>query len=64
VRLGQADHINELHQVFDLAMSDEISAWDLNADSQWIRTTSGPSGQLADYQDMLMQRTLEKKKLR
>ena len=64
VRLSQADHINELHEVFDLAMSDEISAWDLNKDSQWIRTTSGPSGQLADYQDMLMQRTLEKKKLR
>ncbi|MDR9363088.1 MAG: RNA degradosome polyphosphate kinase [Microbacteriaceae bacterium] len=64
VRLSQADHINELHEVFDLAMSDEISAWDLNKESQWIRTTSGPSGQLADYQDMLMQRTLEKKKLR
>jgi polyphosphate kinase len=56
--------MNELHEVFDLAMSDEISAWDLNSDSQWIRTTSGPSGHLADYQDMLMQRTLEKKKLR
>ena len=64
VRLSQADHINELHQVMDLAMSDEISAWDLNSDSQWIRTTSGPGGELADYQDMLMQRTLEKKKLR
>ena len=64
VRLSQADHINELHQVMDLAMGDEISAWDLNSDSQWIRTTSGPGGELADYQDMLMQRTLEKKKLR
>ena len=64
VRLSQADHINELHQVMDLAMSDEISAWDLNSVSQWIRTTSGPGGELADYQDMLMQRTLEKKKLR
>ena len=64
VRLSQADHINELHQVMDLAMSDEISAWDLNSDSQWVRTTSGSGGELADYQDMLMQRTLEKKKLR
>jgi polyphosphate kinase len=64
VRLGQADHINDLHQLMDLAMSDEISAWDLNSESQWIRTTDGPGGELADYQDMLMQRTLEKKKLR
>ena len=64
VRLGQADHISDLHQLMDLAMSDEISAWDLNSESQWIRTTDGPGGELADYQDMLMQRTLEKKKLR
>jgi len=64
VRLGQADHINELHEVMDLAMSDEVAAWDLNSDSEWIRTTNGPDGQLADYQDRLMQRTLEKKKLR
>ncbi len=64
VRLTQADHITELHELFDLAMSDEISAWDLQSDNRWLRKTGTKAETLLDYQDMLMQRTLEKKKLR
>ena len=64
VRLTQADHITELHELFDLAMSDEISAWDLQSDNSWLRKTRTKAETLLDYQDMLMQITLEKKKLR
>ncbi len=64
VRLTQADHIKELHEMLDLAMSDEVSAWDLQSDNSWLRKTGTKAETLLDYQDMLMQITLEKKKLR
>jgi len=64
VRLTQADHIKDLHELFDLAMSEEVSAWDLQSDNSWLRKTAEDKDTLLDYQDMLMQITLEKKKLR
>lgn len=64
VRLSQADHIKELHDMFDLGMSDEIASWSLDSHGTWSRTTRSADGQLLpDYQNTLMSKTLARKKL-
>ena len=64
VRLSQADHIKELHDMFDLGMSDEIASWSLDSNGTWNRTTRSADGQLLpDYQNTLMSKTLARKKL-
>jgi polyphosphate kinase len=55
VRLCQPDHLDEIDQLFELAFSDETSAWTLEADDSWHRITEDAQGErLRDMQDVVM----------
>jgi len=63
VRLEQKDHIKQLAELFEMAVSGDYSLWSLNNQGIWTRTTHDSEGQkLKDLQDELMSRTLEKKR--
>ncbi|MFM1795804.1 MAG: hypothetical protein RLZZ340_481 [Actinomycetota bacterium] len=55
VRLVQPDHIREINDLFDLAMSNESASWGLKSDGVWTRHQFGEHGtRLVDVQDQLM----------
>lgn len=55
VRLIDPEHLERTRTMFDLAMSEEISGWDLNADGMWERKQLDSSGApLGDFQDAVM----------
>jgi polyphosphate kinase len=55
VRLSQPDHIREMKNLFDLAMSDEASTWHLGSDGAWTRHQYAADGKpLVDVQDKTM----------
>ena len=57
VELTEPGHITEIDDIFTLAMSDETSAWALEADGTWTRHSRSDSGKpLEDLQTGLMQR--------
>ena len=65
VKITQTDQLKELHELFELAMSDEVSVWELGQSGAWSRETLSPSGEkLIDMQDEMMARTLQKKRSR
>ena len=56
VRLTSADHLREIEEIFELAMSPETSAWDLDATGEWTRRNNAEDGSpLPDMQNVLMQ---------
>ena len=56
VQLKQEDHLEQIHELFELAFSPETAAWTLEADNSWQRHSIGNDGkQLNDMQDVLMQ---------
>jgi len=58
VRLTAAEHIADIDALFDLAMADGTSAWDLRENGHWERSATGSWGQpLLDLQDELMRRS-------
>ena len=65
VKITQTDQLKELHELFDLGMSDDVSVWELDSSGVWSRETLSPTGEkLLDMQDELMARTLKKKRSR
>ena len=55
VRLVQPDHIREINELFDLAMSDQSASWSLQSSGEWTRRQFGENGvRLTDVQDHLM----------
>ncbi len=51
VRLVRPEHIEELDELFDTAMSEQISAWWLTSDGTWVRHDRDGKGRpLADLQ--------------
>ena len=55
VRLVQPDHIREINELFDLAMSDQSASWSLQSTGEWTRRQFGENGvRLTDVQDHLM----------
>jgi polyphosphate kinase len=57
VRLRRAEHIVELEDLFDLAMSDETSSWWLGEDGTWSRHARDEHGEpLRDLQVELARR--------
>jgi polyphosphate kinase len=55
VRLVQPDHIREINDMFDLAMSPESSSWSLAPSGKWTRHQYGENGlRLVDVQDQIM----------
>lgn len=54
VRLTDPDHVRELEELFDLAMSEETSSWWLDADGTWTRHSTAEDGSpLKDMQRVL-----------
>ncbi|MCU1527536.1 MAG: degradosome polyphosphate kinase, partial [Frondihabitans sp.] len=63
VRLVQADHLAELDELFDLAMSPETSSWFLDPDGSWIRHSRSEDGEpLRDMQDGLMRQISKRRR--
>jgi polyphosphate kinase len=55
LRLTRPEHLDELQELFDLAMSDETSAWWLGSDGEWRRHDRDDAGEpLVDLQNELM----------
>jgi polyphosphate kinase len=55
VRLTSPEHLRELDELMDLAMSDETSSWWLDGYGRWTRHESAADGtRLQDLQDVLM----------
>jgi len=56
VRLSQPEHIQRLTDMFDLALSDQVSAWTLESDGSWTRKQFDEDGNaLVDFQNSIMQ---------
>jgi polyphosphate kinase len=61
VRLIEPEHIERVETMFLLAMSDDMSVWNLVADGSWIRSKVDESGApLRDFQDAVMQTITER----
>jgi polyphosphate kinase len=56
VRLSEPSHVNSVREMFELAMSDEVCSWSLDATGNWIRRQFDAQGNhLKDFQDTIMQ---------
>jgi polyphosphate kinase len=65
VKITQSDQIRQLYEILDLGMSETVAVWELKANGAWSRETHNVLGEkLRDMQDVLMQRTLERKRSR
>ena len=65
VKLVQTDHIKDLKDILDLAMSEKVATWTLDKAGKWQRRSVDDQGNpLPDIQDELMQLTLDKKRIR
>lgn len=63
VRLNDPEHIRELDELLDLAMSDETSSWHLNPDGTWTRHSRSDDGTpLDDMQNVLMRQISQRKR--
>ncbi len=63
VRVTSAAHISQLHHVFDLAFSDDTSAWRLDGEGTWSRHNLGESGApLQDMQNVIMSEISQRKR--
>ncbi len=55
VRLVQPDHIRDINELFDLAMSDQVASWHLDSEGKWSRHQFAEGGvRLTDVQDQIM----------
>ncbi|HLP23126.1 MAG TPA: RNA degradosome polyphosphate kinase [Microbacteriaceae bacterium] len=56
VQLTEPDHLAEIDELFELAMSPESSGWELGPDGEWSRRTVSADGvALQDVQTVLME---------
>jgi polyphosphate kinase len=64
VRITEPEHIDELHHMIDLAMSESTASWWLEPDGQWVRHSRSESGQpLDDMQNVLMKEISARKRV-
>jgi polyphosphate kinase len=55
VRLSEPDHVRSITEMFELAMSEQVSAWVLEQNGNWRRTQFDSEGNaLRDFQDAMM----------
>lgn len=65
VRIVQPDQIQQLRRIIDIGMSAEVDSWSLNSQGVWQRKTlSEFQTKHLDYQDQMMNLTLENKRSR
>jgi polyphosphate kinase len=63
VRLTSAEHIRQIHSLFDLAMSDDTSAWKLAHDGSWSRHHLAQDGTpLRDMQNVMSRRISQRRR--
>ncbi|MCU1411872.1 MAG: degradosome polyphosphate kinase [Rhodoglobus sp.] len=63
VRLTDPAHLQELDDLFDLALSPETSSWHLEADGTWTRHSRAEDGTpLDDLQNVLMRQISQRKR--
>lgn len=64
-RITQEDQIEQLREMIALGMSETVDSWELESTGDWYRrVTSEPGTKLVNYQDQIMNMTLEKKQAR
>ncbi|MFS2241995.1 RNA degradosome polyphosphate kinase [Microbacterium sp. OR16] len=54
VRLRDPAHLQELHDLFDLAMDPQTNSWHLGAGGEWKRVAEADGKPLVDLQDLTM----------
>lgn len=63
VRLTQEDHLEQVRELFDLAMSDDTSSWWLDADGTWTRHSRDAEGApLPDLQNVVMREISQRRR--
>jgi polyphosphate kinase len=63
VRLTNPEHLREIEDLFDLAMSDDTAHWKLVADGSWMRHYRADDGSLLeDMQNVLMRQVSQRKR--
>ncbi len=63
VRITSPDHLAQLDDLFNLAMSDDTSSWWLEPDGTWTRHSVAEDGTLlADMQNVLMKQISQRKR--
>jgi len=63
VRLTDPDHLREVDELFDLAMSDETASWTLHDDGSWTRHHVSEDGTpLRDMQNVVMRQISGRKR--
>ena len=63
VRLTNSEHLRQIESLFDLAMSDDIAHWELDADGGWTRHYKAEDGSLLeDMQNVLMREISQRKR--
>ncbi len=63
VRLTNPEHLREIEDLFDLAMSDDTAHWKLAADGSWTRHYRADDGSLLDdMQNVIMQQVSQRKR--
>jgi polyphosphate kinase len=65
VRIAQPNQIEQLRRIIDIGMSKEVDSWSLDNQGAWQRKSSlDPENKYLDYQDQMMNLTLENKRSR
>ena len=55
VRLSEPSHVNSILEMFELAMSEQVSSWNLESSGNWVRSQFDSEGNtLSDFQDTIM----------
>jgi polyphosphate kinase len=62
VRLTNPEHIRELDEVFDLALSDVTASWWLDGDGKWTRHDRGPHGEALQDMQNVLQRQISRRR--
>jgi polyphosphate kinase len=60
VRVTDARARGQLGRLMDLCMSEETSTYELAGDGTWHRRVTGPDGPLANPQEVLLRRTVDR----
>ena len=60
VRLSEPEHVNSITEMFELAMSEQVSSWALDSSGNWVRSQFDSEGNtLSDFQDTIMKSIAE-----
>lgn len=62
VKIEQPDQIHDLHEIFDIGMSEHTASWILNAEGNWSRNSRDSHNRpLVDLQEALMEKAIARR---